>query len=188
MRKVTNRIPPALKHGCYSGASLLPTEDQTAFDRLHQDLIAEYTPNGRSEVLTIEILARLMWRRENLAIYGLAALAKKKYHSICAELSPPPPDWSRFLGNEQTRTPEELIAFRKDVDERAQRELGSALELVTVGEITSTDHLLEELALIERLDGMIVRCLKQLLLVRGVKSMPPSGINEALPTRMKRVA
>src|SRR5262249_32203121 len=43
------RVPPALKHGAYSKAALLPGEDPAAFDDLHRDLIAEFTPHGRME-------------------------------------------------------------------------------------------------------------------------------------------
>jgi hypothetical protein len=78
--------------------------------------------------------------------------------------------------------------LRKDADEQVRRELGPVLELIEIGGVATTDHLLEELALIERLDGMIARCLKQLLLVRGVKSiLSPASVESSQP-RIKRVA
>ena len=91
------------------------------------------------------------------------------------------------LGGEETRSPEELKALRKEADEQAQRELGPALELTKVSDVATPDHLLNELSLIERLDGMIARCLKQLLLARGVKSISAAPA-EPSQTRLKRIA
>jgi hypothetical protein len=191
MNKQPSRIPPALKHGCYSGLTLLPTEDQAAFDKLHQDLVAEYQPVGRSEEIIIANLAHLMWRRENLATYRLAEHVKSRHLSICSKLDRPLM-WEipLLLGEreEKTRSPEELRALRKEADERAQRELGPALELIEIGRVATTDHLLGEPALIERLDGMIARCLKQLVLMRGVKSISLSVPAESSQPRVKRVA
>jgi hypothetical protein len=45
----TTRLPPALKHAAYSDAMLLPGEDETAFDSLHQSLVAEFAPHGALE-------------------------------------------------------------------------------------------------------------------------------------------
>jgi hypothetical protein len=192
MSKIANRIPSALKHGCYSGLALLPTEDRAAFDRLHRDLIAEYVPNGRSEEILIENLAYLMWRRQNLAIYGVAALARNRHDQIYAELAPPSVDWAiplePWAKNEETRSPEELSALRKQADERAQRELGSASELVAIGAVATADHLQKELELVDLLDGLIVRCLKRFLLVKGVKSIPASRSEEVRQPRITKAA
>jgi hypothetical protein len=43
------KIHPALKHAGYSATTLLPGEDPAAFDKLHQDLIAEFHPDGPLE-------------------------------------------------------------------------------------------------------------------------------------------
>ena len=56
--------------------------------------------------------------------------------------------------------------------------LGDAFELVEIGEAATFDGLTKELETQERLDAAINRCLKQLLMVRGVKSIaaaPPSA-------------
>ncbi len=76
---------------------------------------------------------------------------------------------------EDTRTPEQLDKLCEQADRQAQSELGSALELVQIGDVATTDYLLDEISIIERLDGMIDRCLKRLLLVRGVKSLSSSA-------------
>jgi hypothetical protein len=53
------------------------------------------------------------------------------------------------------------------------QELGDTYELIDVGKPATIDGLIEELNVIERLDDLITKKLKQLLLVRGVKSVSP---------------
>jgi hypothetical protein len=48
MNKRANRIPPALRHGVYSGMALLPGEDPVAFQKFRDEILAEYQPVGRS--------------------------------------------------------------------------------------------------------------------------------------------
>jgi hypothetical protein len=188
MHKQTPRLPPALKHGCYSGMDLLPTEDRIAFDKLHRDLVAEFQPTGVSEEILVLRLAKFTWRRENLTTYGLADYARSRYSSIFSILNPPN-NWEMMpiLGAIETRSAEELKALREEAEEQAKRELGAAYELVNIGSVASTEHLEKEMLLIERLDGMIARCLKQLLLIRGAKSMALSTPAETKP-RLKRIA
>ena len=71
-------------------------------------------------------------------------------------------------GEEETRSPEELRVLRKQADQEAQTELGPALEFVVAGDVATTDHLLSELSIAERLEDMIDRCLKRLLMVKGL--------------------
>ena len=55
--------------------------------------------------------------------------------------------------------------------------LGETFDLVEIGDAATFDGLTKELEIQERFDAAINRCLKQLLMVRGVKSMtvtPPS--------------
>jgi len=51
------------------------------------------------------------------------------------------------------------------------RESHAGVGIVEMGEEATVDYLMKDLALQERLDAMIDKCLKRLLLVRGVKSM-----------------
>lgn len=182
MTKRTNNIPPALRHGVYSGMTLLPGEDRAAFEKSHQEIIAEYNPTGRSEESIVENLCRLMWRRQNLSTYGLAECARRKSSQIYACLSPPFDPSLEFSLRQETRSPEELQALHEKADKEAQVQLGEALELVEAGDVATTDYLLNELSIIERLDQMIDRCLKQLLLVRGLKSISsPSAATSRTP-------
>jgi hypothetical protein len=60
------RLHPALKHGGYSAATVLPGEDRGAFEKLHLDLTAEFCPAGALEEDIVKTIAHLMWRKENL--------------------------------------------------------------------------------------------------------------------------
>ena len=65
-----------------------------------------------------------------------------------------------------------LVAERE-----AQEELGELYELTELDKAATFDGLLHELEIQERLDAAINKLLKQLLMVRGVKSMtvaPPT--------------
>jgi hypothetical protein len=171
--KRRNRIPSALKHGIYSAFTVLPGEDEAAFNKLREDLIAEYAPDGPSEYDAVEEMARLIWRRQNLPTYSLAAQAKTQHAKIYSALSPP--FGFNLSAERETRSPEELDALRKQVDAKAKRELGAALGLVEMGEVSTTEHLLSELEKVERLDRMIERSLTRLLHIRGDKSLRKSS-------------
>jgi hypothetical protein len=185
-----NQIPPALRHGVYSGLGPLPGEDPAAFEKFRREIFAEYNINGRSEEAIGDNLVRYMWRREHLSTYALAEHAKQKYHRIYAKLSPPIKYTVMSLDYEkETRSPEELDEVAKQADKEAQTELGAAgLELVEAGDVVTTDYLLKELSVIERLDQMIVHCFKELLVARGLKSLSsPSAATVARP-RLQKVA
>ncbi len=187
MSKRTNHLPPALKHGIYSGIGLLPGEDPAAFEKLKRELFDEFAPVGRSEEDIVDYLARLKWRSHNLRTYRLAELACARHSAIYADLGPPPVKWRYALPIEvepETRSPEELRALRKMTDEEAQTELGTVgIELVEIGHVATINCLEEELSIRERLDAMIDRCYKRLLYVRGIKSMPSSSAVPVSQTR-----
>jgi hypothetical protein len=130
MSKHTNRIPPALKHGIYSGIGLLPTEDPTEFQKFKQEIFDDYTPVGRSEKNIVDKIACLMWRSQNLATYGVAMRARARHDSIYFKLEPPLSYEMPILHQPETRSPEGLEALRKRADEQVRTELGAAIELV----------------------------------------------------------
>jgi len=178
MSKQNRRNSFALKHGAYSGMTLLPGEDPVAFNRLHNDLIDEFAPVGPFEEDLVKSLARLIWRKQNLATYRIASDAKDRLSAIESEFVPA----LDFLTSYSTRDPEKIKAEREaihaayeEAKEQARRELGVAWELVELESIATTEHLLDELSVVDRLDGMIDRCLKRLLFVRGLKSISSSS-------------
>jgi hypothetical protein len=188
MGKRKSQIPPALKHGVYSGLGLLPGEDPDAFEKFRCEIFAEYNFTGRSEEAIGDNLVRCMWRGENLSTYRLAEYVKEKYSHIYAKTHPPLDMPVLDYYAKETRSPEELEEARKQADEEAEHELGPALELVEAGEVVTTKYLFDELSMRERLDQAIARLLKQLVLVRGVKSLSSPSAGTVTTRRLPKAA
>ena len=77
-----NKVHPALKHAGYSATTLLPGEDAAAFEKLHRALIAEFSPVGALEEDIVADIARLTWRKQNLATFRVAELANARHQKI----------------------------------------------------------------------------------------------------------
>ena len=143
--------PSALRHGSYSTSAVLPGESRAAFERLRQELAAELRPNGAFEDGVVADLARLVWRKENLGIFRTAELAQYQY-----------------LYWQGGRDPD---AADDAAEQTPPEKLGDRYRWAEMKRLSPIGYYAEELRLAERLDGMIDRCLKRLLFVRGLKSM-----------------
>ena len=154
-----DRLHPAVKHGAYSATALLPGESPAEFEKLHRDLIAEFAPFGVLEDDIVMTMARLVWRKQNLTTLRIAERAQARRAAIIQE----------------KLQIDYLLLSNKDTDSMAKKELGENYEFVEMGAAATFDGLRNELEIQERLDAAINRCLKQLLMVRGVKSVtaPP---------------
>ena len=58
--------------------AVLPGEDQSAYDRLHRDIIDELRPVGALEKDQVEAIARLTWRKRNFATLHIATHAQRR--------------------------------------------------------------------------------------------------------------
>jgi hypothetical protein len=172
-----NKVHPALKHAGYSATTLLPGEDWAAFEKLHQALIAEFTPNAALEEDIVADIARLTWRKQNLATFRIAERVKMHRSQIYHE-KVPPLEYD-FDADIAERLQEEREGHRA-AEEQARQELGDIYQLIDIGEPATVDGLMKELDIKERLDGLISKSLKQLLMVRGVKSL--SAASSSVPT------
>ena len=157
MRTQFNKFHPALKHAGYSATTLLPGEDAAEFDKLRRDLIAEFGPAG---------VAHLIWRKRNLVTFRIAQLAKKRQSAIYAQHFPAPP---LLLFPEENLDPGDREERHRAANQQAHQELGELHTLIDIGEPAEIE--MKELDIKERLDSLIDRCLKRLLMVRGVKSL-----------------
>jgi hypothetical protein len=176
MRKV-NEIPSALKHGGYATTLLLPGENPNDFKKLHRDLVDELSPTGPLEDDVVFAIARLVWRKQHLGTFQLAREAEDRREAIKAELrskvdSEPGyrPPMVVPLGEHRAFRPEILKEIQQQAESQAQKECGISYEVLSSGRAT-VDFLLAELAVEERLDALIEKNLKRLLLLRGVKSL-----------------
>src|SRR6516225_6789416 len=75
----------AFKHGAYSATAVLPGEDEDAFRELHQKIIAELAPVGALEEDLVGTIARLLWRKQNLAILRMVEFAREHGVELRAE-------------------------------------------------------------------------------------------------------
>jgi hypothetical protein len=155
----------ALKHGAFSATTILPGEDPTAFKKTHEDIIAELAPDGALEDDIVWMIAHLVWRKKNLATPRIAELALEHESRIQTEKS----RLADFLETEISA--ERREAVMQAAEDQARKDLGASYELVEIGEAATVDRLLQDLAVVERLDAMIDKCLKRLLHLRGLKSL-----------------
>ena len=177
-----NKVHPALKHAGYSATTLLPGEDAAAFEKLHRAVIAEYNPVGALEDDIVADIARLMWRKQNLPTFRIAELANRRYQEIISENVP-----SDELHPLSFTDPAAVREGYRAAEEQARQELGDVYKLIEIGEPATIDGLMKELDIKERLDGLIDRCLKRLLMVRGVKSLSsaPSSVTPQISSSRK---
>jgi hypothetical protein len=169
----------------------LPGEDPAEFKKLHEKLVAEYKADDPLEQDIVTNIARLIWRKQNLATYRLAAAASARVDEINAELIPRQrtestislSPWEEPVG--EPPTPEEIRAGAAAAKEQVQKELGEFAKLAEMSDELSFETLLDELSVIDRIDGMIDRCLKRLLFVRGLKSITASASGPASEGRLR---
>lgn len=184
MTKSSKRIPPALKHGIYSGLGLLPTESAAKFRRFKKQVFAELNPVGRLEKGFVEQIVVLEWRRQNLSTYDLAQRARALRNSIHSKCVPSQL-WDMPLLelplHPESPSPEAIEAGRKRADKQIGIELGAAIELVELGDVATLDHLEKRLAILDRLNAMIAHHCKELAYVRAFKSVPPRSLPALSP-------
>ena len=160
----------ALKHAGFSAATILPGESSAEFEKLHQALTAEFRPNGALEEETVASLTHLLWRKKNLVTFRMAERARQRASEIQeAVISRPnldPPGPGGTLDFDAAFAQKERAA-----EAEARKELKELYCLIEIGEEATVACLMKDLAIHERLDAMIEKCLKRLLLIRGVKSL-----------------
>jgi hypothetical protein len=150
---------PALKHAGYCAMSVLPGESAAEFEKLHQELIAELIPNGVLEEEIVATIAHLVWRSRHVDTFRIAERARKRMAQIRDPLISHADDDETFT--EQWNAAENQV----------REELGELYSLVEMGDEATLEGLDRSLAIQERLDSMIDKCLKRLLFVRGLKSI-----------------
>jgi len=152
MRKNSKHVPPALKHGIYSGLGLWPTESPAKFRKFKKQILAELNLVGRLEQDIGEQIVLLEWRRQNLFTYDLAERARARRSAIHSELIPE----VRYLDlplltsepHPENPSPEELSAAHRRADKRIRAELGAALELAELGNVATLEHLEKRLSVL----------------------------------------
>ena len=144
---LAHKIPTALKYGVYSKTAVLPGESQAAFDTLHRTLIAEFAPKGALEDDTVETMARLIWRKQNLQTLQSAKLAQKRLSSILDEMIA-----ARFPDQAAIKSHPESEKIIEAAKNQVRAELGDACDLIELGANDLAVRRALELAGIEFID------------------------------------
>lgn len=167
------KLHPALKHAGYSALSFLPGESAAEFEKLHRNLIAEYTPNGVSQNDIVATMARVLWRKRNLPTFRIAELARRRYSQIRSEKVPEDQLYFPLLMPVSGKEVDPAVreAAIRAAEDQARKELGDTYELAEIYEIASIDSLMKDLEILDRLDAVFDKCVKRLLMVRGLKSI-----------------
>jgi hypothetical protein len=115
-------------------------------------------------------LAHLLWRKKNLCTFRLAERARQRMIEIQEAIISGP---SLNPPSSHGADPLDAGFAQKEraAEAEARKELKELYRLVEIGEEATIACLMKDLAVHERLDAMIEKCLKRLLLIRGVKSL-----------------
>jgi hypothetical protein len=184
---------PALKHGGYSSTTILPGEDPTAFEKPHRQLIAELSPKGMLEHDVVATIARLVWRKQNLATFRLAELARERREAIRSEhvaaaLAEKQRPLRPFLGSGRELEAAEREAAVQPAEHQARKELGETYQLAEIGETATVDRLLRDLGVEERLDAMIDKCLKTVAVLKRTQEFVNSLLFSAAAAHSRAAA
>jgi len=164
----------ALRHGVYSTIGLLPGESLALFKKHEKIVIDELTPTGPVELDIVLTIAMLLWRKQNLASFETAKLVHFRYRQILKE---------EIKSREAPNSPSPVKGEREETWRAAQKQARSELgddwdwDRFIDDDFGTIERLMKDLELVERLDAIIDKCLRRLLMVRGVKSValaPPS--------------
>jgi hypothetical protein len=147
--------------------------------------LLSFPPQGTLECDVVATLARLLWRKQNLATFRVAELAQEYRRAIQSErIAEALAEKHRlsFLPSDLAALePYEREAAIQAAEAQARKELGEAYEFVEIGETATVDRLLRDLGVEDRLDAMIDKCLKRFLFLRGLKSLPTAFSSASPP-------
>jgi hypothetical protein len=191
-RPNSSTAPPkasaALKHGGYSGLTLLPGEDHSAFEKLRRELFDELKPQGRLEQDIVTEIARLTWRKQNLGKYELTQLLRIFEDVLITSCRV---TGTRTNTEEFVKSAENYKAILEMKDEvKAQEQSASAAETEKLlkeqdlCKMATLEGLMREWEVEARLGAMIDQCLKRLLFVRGLKSLNRPAEGASRPARL----
>jgi hypothetical protein len=128
----------ALVHGLYAKDVLLPWDCKEDFEKLHQDLKAEFSPRGRAEDEAILDLADLHWQKRTLWRMRQVAVLKdpftkdiietrrKSWSGIRKRLRSAAHDQRTLLGTVEAELAEmasQVRRLQKDLDTASDREV-----------------------------------------------------------------
>src|SRR5262245_46250487 len=129
----------------YFRTCLLPGENRAAFQKLHQELIVEISPNGPLEDDCVRTLAYLLWRKQNLETLRVADYARQRFCSIRATKLPPDAENGlQPLPIGPPLDPEMVAEAERAAREEARKELRDDFKFVELGEAATLEGLMKD--------------------------------------------
>lgn len=119
-------------------------------------------------------MAHALWRKRNFQTFRIAKRARERMIQI-HEAMVEDPSSDRSIEFEKVFSEKCRAA-----EDQARKELGEQYGLVELAEEATIDHLMKELDAQARLDAVIDRCIRRLLLVRGLKSISTGSTSTSL--------
>jgi hypothetical protein len=170
----------ALKHGGYSALRLLPGEDDAEFKKLRTEIGADLQLAGALEQDIGDTIAKLAWRKRNMGIFAIAERARRRRRQIIEDtFRQRNIDVDGKLEAPLYQGEAEDIEARKEAEKEAaavaRTQIGQQLYEWIVSEAATVDGLFKDVEIEERLNAAIGKCLKQLMILRGVKSLTESS-------------
>jgi hypothetical protein len=171
---MSENLPNSLKHGAFSEILILPGEDPQDFEKLKNDLFAEYKPSGISEERVLIALAKALWQERRLALYhhvqyARAAKLSNKERGDPNAIKKALQQFRARVGSIQPDMvdpePEVPASPPKSAEERINDEL---LEL---GNLLTFEQLEKELEVDFRLQTKIDRLLKRFFQIKTMKQI-----------------
>jgi hypothetical protein len=168
-------LHPFLSPSNYSAMSVLPGENSAQFKKFREDLSDEYSPVGLSKIEQVGNIAGLMWRKKYLVTYRRARLARRYRNEVVDQRLGRSSPVGPLLTKEdaaQARRDEQTV---ETAEREVRKDLGPDSVLLDLEEVVSFETLTKELDVHERLDGMIARAIKQLVVTKGMKEVAGLG-------------
>ena len=177
MATQVKKLHPALKHAGYSALSVLPGENAAEFEKLHRDRDCRITPPmARPRTISLRPwracsgASKILQRFELRSLLDVVAIKSdmRNFRRICTDLL------LTFGPIKEEVDPAVREAATRAAEDQARKELGDTYELAglaEVGETATVDGLMKDLEIQDRLDAMFDKCIKRLLMVRGLKSI-----------------
>ena len=179
-----NSLPNALKHGAFSEILILPGEDPQDFEKLKNELFAEYKPSGVSEERVMLAIARAFWQERRLVLFQYVQHARARKTTVDSDggyaLSKSLHDFQVKIG--LTTEPFVPPAVRPTTAEERANEA-----LLELGRLLTLDHFEKELDVESKLQSKIDRLFKRFFQMKAMKQIaglaksPAPSLNGATP-------
>jgi hypothetical protein len=167
------------KHGGYSTRRAVPGEREADFKKLKDEVIDELKPTGALEHDVVDTIGWLLWRKQNMGVFRVAEQLRQIRDQFIDDAYRQR-NVDRGFGAPLCPGEAEDTAKRKEAERageaEARKKIGRDQYEWIESEAATVVGLLKDVELEERLNASIYRCIKQLLALRGVKSLPSSRL------------